>query len=234
MTHIISFHSPKSVGSTVTALNTALILSHQEPHSKVALIQLAPFGDLPQYLGQDKSKHWGDLLPFLGTEEATRENLKKGSLHLGADIFCSPPLGLWPEIDLVHFKLFWQWLSPHYDKIVVDISRGLNEDMYHFLRQEAARNILVTTVDPVSLNAVKVLWENQVETQNKTQFILNQCPTNGVNFVERVLKKNDITCLGILPFDEKNMWHQLFEGVPICFKKRSPFAKALALITPKF
>ncbi|NCP67641.1 hypothetical protein GW756_05210 [bacterium] len=233
MTHIITFHSPKSAGSTVTALNTALILAYQEPFSKTALIQLAPFGDLPQYLGKDPSKHWGDLLPFVNTPEATLENLKKGSFNLGADVFCSPPLALWSEIDLTNFKSFWQWISQHYDKIVVDISRGINDEIHQFLMQAADRNILVTTVDPVSLNAVKVYWESNASTQNKTQFILNQCPTNGVNFVERALKKNAINRLCILPFDEKNMWYQLFEGLPVCFKKRSPFAKALALITPK-
>jgi hypothetical protein len=233
MTHIITFHSPKSAGSTVTALNSALILAHQEPFSKIAIIQLAPYGDLAQYLGKDQPKHWGELLPFVNTKEATVENLKKGSFNLGADVFCSPPLALWSEIDLSSFKLFWHWMSQHYDKIVVDISRGLNDDIHQFLMQEANRNILVTTVDPISLTTVKAYWETNVSTQNKTQFILNQCPSNGVGFVERALKKNELPRLGILPFDEKNMWSQLFEGIPVCFKKRSPFAKALALITPQ-
>jgi len=234
MTQIITFHSPKSAGCTVTALNTALILAHQEPFSKIALIQLAPFGDLPQYLGRDSLTHWGDLLPFVNTKEATIENLKKGSFNFGADVFCSPPPSLWSEIDLASFKHFWYWMSQHYDKIVIDISRGLNNDIHQFLLQEASRNILVSTVDPVGLSAVKVYWESNSATQEKTQLILNQCPANGVSFVERVLKKNAIPRLGILPFDEKNMWHQLFEGVPVSFKKRSPFAKALALITPQF
>ena len=224
-TKLIGFTSPKTAGATTLALNTGILLAHQQAGQKVGVLQLSTYPDLDIYGGVPGNRNLADLKPFMKTDEWQPDLYKKIVHNNVVDIIQSPSAKGWESLDLPSFQSIWEMLVLAYDVLIVDVHHSLPNDIEDWVYDQLPQVIIVGTVDPVSLRAVGNLLESK--SIRKPYFVLNQCSATSMSAIKHKIKHLKADFLGVLPLEEKHLWSQLYQGVPVVFAKRSKWTKSL-------
>ena len=226
-------HSPKTAGNTIISTNIALAYQVVAPHLRVGFLQLSGFPDLEHYLPIENPKNLGDLLAFQGSPEWQANLLPQITAPAGIDFYFSPPKPLWSEFRVEVFKTVWQWFEAHYDVLFVDVGRQCPEAIESFVWSTHPTTILCSTVDPISLGAIRQFGTEHSVFKNKTHLLINQCPQEALKNVQQKIEGLKINLLGVLPFDQDSVWHQVYEGFPVVSQKRSKLKKSIEALMPK-
>lgn len=228
---ILTFYSPKTAGTSLVTLNSAILHQHLQMHKKVAILQLTAFPHIHLYAGIPSSHHIGELAPFIPTKEWSSPLLKKISAQQSCDIFQSPSFDEWKNISLEQFQKIFELIEGAYDFLYIDLNISIPHNIFSFVMEKSDMISLISCLDPISLQSLSQAL--QVLPKGKIHLIVNQCPTQDMTKVKQFLQKIDIDVLGILPQENTSVWHNVFEGFPVVYNKKSKLKKHLEVLIQK-
>lgn len=228
MSHITTFFAPKTAGNTVLALNTAILAQHERRNQKILLWQLTQYPDLHIYAGLPDTKHWGQLIDFIGSKEFTRDLIPKVTINPGVDMMLSPAQKHWDTITVSKWQKILALLESSYDQIIMDLHESVPKKIRQTLLQSSEKIILTTLVDPASLITIKNWFEAQdFAIQQKCKLIANQCPSDSMSEIRKKLNLASLPLLTAVPLASKGLWEQIYQGFPLVFQKRNKWKKSL-------
>ncbi|GEM_PF-5488499 len=217
----VLFSSARSCGATSVAINFALLQQQLTPDERVGVIQCTQFPDLHFILGQSQPHPVSKLLDFLNTDEKTPQILSRVCQKYIVDTYHSAPND-WSDVESSKFKILWDLLCKNYDHLFIDLHASFPKKLKKIITQTVDHQVLITTLDPASLEATNILSQQSPE---KAFWILgNQGPKNA--YSPKALPAN-ARWLGSLPWDEKPFWDQSFQGLPVALHRKSKWKSAL-------
>ena len=221
---VIGFNAPKTAGSTLVSLNYAMLYQFSHPNQKIAFVQLTQFPDAHLFSGVKNDVSLADAKPFLDHGEFSAEILKSLAKHQGCDIFLSPGWQDWESISSSEFKVIFAALSEYYDVLCLDLHESMPSDVFSFIQKKLSSLLLISSLDPASLEATKIATE-KFKVVSDIQLIINQCsnPAQLKKWGEAL----GISVFSVLPPDEKAVWRNLFESFPLAFNQQSRCRKVL-------
>lgn len=226
MTKIITLHSPKTSGCTAISLNIAIAHKFTLPQ-KIAFLQLTKTPDLHLQIGTKPLHNIENLVSFLETEEWNNHLLNQIKQNKGIDFFFSPKNQNWKNLSLKNFKLIFKLIEKNYEIIYLDLNDSIPKEIKEFVLEKSNQIHLLSSIDPLSLNAVKCFWKNNQKFHKKIKLILNQCPKGKEREIKNRFLGIEIPFLESLISEPTTMWHQIYEGVPIIFQKKSKLKKQI-------
>lgn len=223
-----AFHSPKTAGTTIACLNLAIAYQLKNPQTKVGLIHLSRYPDLPVYLNLPPSKQsLHQLRLFIDSPEWSPGLLSTLAQKQIVDCLPSPRGAEWDDFDEHSWSQIYKLFPAQYEVLFVDIGR----DIPHFIESQILQDCqaIVTTscLDPVSLSALSQFLEQHERHKSKQYLLINQAPKEAAALIKQNLKAYEGMILGVLPFDQKRIWDQVYKGFPIIMQKRSAWKKQL-------
>ncbi len=219
------FFSPSSSGNTLITTNLMLLHQQWKKEEKIALLQLTHFPDVHTFVE--------------GNEKRTILNLKhlidqaESDTYPPSQIFPSPLWNDWTELSVPDVQNILSFLEEQYDVIYIDLHTSVEEDIVEEVLRNADKIILPINITPSHLASVESFFSKYENLIPKCSLIFNQCPSRTTSLIKRKFKGRNVEILGALPVAKKYLWAQLFEAIPIVFRRKSKWKKALFKLLQK-
>ena len=224
-TTFIGLQSPKTAWATMISTNLAILHQMRLQSKSVAYVQLSSYPDAHLHCSWSWNRSIFDILLFLDTKECDKELLNKIKFNSGCDMFISPDLSKWRSINKENFVKIVEFIARHYDTIYFDISPSIDIELRSYIYENLDMMIYVSSIDPVSLNALSVEVESWL--CKKYQLIINQCPKSEHKRIKEAMEDKWIEIIWLLDQDSKSVWHNVYEWIPVALQKKSKLKKQL-------
>ncbi len=225
------FHSPKTAGNTIACLNLALAYQLAHPTVRVAFVPLTRYPDAAQYLGLKTPKQTlSQLIEFIDSPEWSPELLNALKDNQIVDVLPSPTGNQWQDITTKDWATIMDLVNQTYDVVFVDLGRDIPETIQNICLKRAHQIITTTCLDPVSLSALETFLNDNKDFKAKQLLLINQAPREATPLIKKHLKAHESQILGILPFEQKHMWDQVYKGFPLVLHKKSKWKTALTQV----